>query len=140
MINTHYSVYILNSSFMFELVVLMGLAFFYLIALSAIFWSIKMKLSKKLNIIYRDRNMSLFADLVVTISTPLLIFSFAVDVDLETKHRLIILVFGLLVLNLFAFVKKESIKKYIILTLTFLIVFSAIYYLSIYLYLKYVYS
>ena len=134
-INNHYPILNLNYFFIVELVVLLILIGFFLIILSGIFWSIKINLSRNLNITYRDQNMSALADLFVIILTPLLIYSFISNSDKQLKLTIIVL--ALLVLNIFVFVKKESMKKYTILSLTLLFIFSVVFFLSVYFYLKY---
>ena len=134
-INSYCSIDILYSSFMFDLIILVVSGLIFLVALSVAFWGVKIKLSKTLSITYNDREMSIFADLVIFIFTPLTIFFYAVDSNIKLK--LLFIVILLLVLNVFAFVKKESIKKYIILTFTLLIVLFIVFFASMYLYSKY---
>ncbi|MDO9629041.1 MAG: hypothetical protein Q7I99_03990 [Acholeplasmataceae bacterium] len=114
--------------------ILIIIAIIFLIISSAIFWIIKLKLSRYLQITYKNKDLSILADVFLIIGTPIAIFYFLLNSDKVLRAAILILT--LLFLNTFLFIKKESRIKYILLTLALLIVFSGLYFLLLILFVR----
>lgn len=116
--------------FMMFIIILIAIVF--LIISSTISCIVKQKISKRLQIKYRNKDLSTITDVFIVTGTPISIFYASINSDKILWASLLML--SLILLNAFVFVKKESTVKYIILTIIILIIFSGLYFLLLFSY------